>query len=378
MKKVLAFDDVLLTPKFSFKRSRTEANTSQIFLGMPLKQPIIAANMDTVCSPQMAAAMAINGAVGALHRFYPTIEDNVQAFYEAKDAIHNSKTVAPHSYVIGSVGIGEKELERAKALVKAGCQHILIDVAHGAGVHVVEQYDSLRRLLPSDVYIIVGNFANAEGILEFNKYSKSERKPDAFKVGVGGGSNCSTRIVTGCGWPTLASVQNCVTTGFPIIADGGIRNSGDIAKSLAAGASIVMLGSLLAGTDETPGDVIFEPARPESNIEYYITSLMKHFGFGGMIKFDGGVIKYKKYRGSASAESYEVQGKTASHRAPEGVSRLVEYKGPVADVLTTLDGGLRSAMTYLDAGTIPEIKENAIMVEISGAGMAESRPHGKS
>lgn len=378
MKKVLSFDDVLLSPQFSYKRSRKEVSLSSTFLGMPLDSPIIAANMDTICSAPMAASMAVNGAVGALHRFC-TIEENVQMYYDAKDAIHNNVTKAPHAYVIGSVGIGELELDRAKALVKAGCKHILIDVAHGAGIHVVEQYDLLRRSLDDSVYIIVGNFATADGIKAFNVESVSERKPDAFKVGVGGGSNCSTRIVTGCGWPTLASVLDCATTGYPIIADGGIKESGDIVKCLAAGASMVMIGSLLAGTDETPGEVIKKISWESQLLDYWNAwteeQNIENAKALRQWKWFPTIKKYKKYRGSASAESYEVQGKAATHRAPEGVSRMVAYKGPVKDVLDTLHGGVRSGMTYLNATTLTDLT-TCDMVEISSSGMAESRPHG--
>lgn len=354
----LSFDDTLLTPQFSTLESRKDVSTSINWLGIPLTSPIISSNMDSVTNSQMAATMALNGAVGTLHRFN-TIDENVQEYYTAKDIIFNNVNNAPHSSVIGSVGIGDVEYERAIRLAKAGCQHILIDVAHGAAIHVVKQYDRLRRSLDDSVYIIVGNFAKARSIEEFNKHSTCSRKPDSYKIGVGSGSNCSTRIVTGCGWPTLASLLDCKQLGLSLIADGGMKNSGDIVKALAAGADVVMLGSLLAGTDETPGEIISQ------QVDDAI--------------IDGiPVPKFtlnKKYRGSASAESYAVQGKTATHRAPEGVSRLVPYKGPVVDVLNTLNGGIRSGMTYLNASSLTELR-NCEIVQVSNSGHIEGTPHG--
>lgn len=366
MKKLLTFDDVLITPLFSEKENRTDeyVNPGVNYLGIPLTKPIIASNMDTICSSEMAAAMALNGAVGALHRFN-TIEENIKEYYAAKDLIYNNvsyNSSVHSSAIIGSVGIGDVEYERAIALTKAGCKHILIDVAHGAATHVVRQYDRIRRVLDDSVYIIVGNFATADSIKLFNERCQSSRKADSFKLGIGGGSNCSTRIVTGCGWPTLASVLDCKDITAPLIADGGIKTSGDIAKSLVAGVSVVMVGSLLAGTDETPGELVDSFGRPWNGDS-------DHHSYSPTDK------KFKKYRGSASAESYAAQGKTAKHRAPEGVSRLVECKGPVANVLNTLTGGLRSSMTYLNAGTLAELRE-CELVEISTNGHKESTPHG--
>lgn len=354
MQELLSFDDILLSPKFSFIKSRKDVDTSQFFLGLNLSTPILSSNMDTITEYQMAAAMALNGGVGALHRFQ-TIDQNVKDFHNTQDLIVNSNLyTGQYTKPIVSIGIGSNEIERALALYEAGATHFLIDVAHGAAMHVVEQYDRLLSLLDTEVQVIVGNFSDASGIEAFNYHVKSRRKPNAFKIGIGGGSLCTTRIVTGCGAPTLSSILDCSRTGAVLIADGGIRNSGDYSKALAAGATTVMLGGLLAGTEEAPGDPVWEPTQ---------ASIAKP--------------KFKVYRGSASHESYNVQGKTSPHRSPEGESTLVPYKGPVKDVLQQLNSGLRSAMSYCNSSNLTEFRERAKMMRVTEAGAKESKPHGK-
>jgi IMP dehydrogenase len=307
---------------------------------MKLNLPIISSNMDTVTGSEMARAMFNSGAVGSLHRF-STIEDNVKQFLDS-----------PNRSIV-SVGLGISELDRALALSNAGAFTILVDVAHGASMKVVQQVKDLRGILPEDTQIIVGNFATARSIKDF-LYHLGNYRVDAWKVGIGGGSACLTRVVTGCGMPTLASVIDCASLGLPIIADGGMRNSGDIAKALAAGATTVMLGGMLAGTLETPGEVIWDQE-------------------GGYLLNTG----HKKYRGSASTESYEVQGKIASHRSYEGDSYLVPYKGPVKDILQQIEGGLRSSLSYVGANNLEEFRERATLVQITGQGFKENGSHGK-
>lgn len=341
MRECLSFDDVLIVPKFSTITSRKNVNLSSNFLGLNLQLPIISSNMDTITEATMASAMALNGGIGALHRFN-SIEQNVNQF---KSTIGN---------VFVSIGIGDNEYERALALKEAGATHFIIDVAHGAATHVVEMYDRLREILPENCYIVVGNFATGESIRQFNNHIKSKRKPDAYKCGIGGGSNCSTRVITGCGLPTIASILDCSTNGHITIADGGILNSGDIAKALAAGASMVMIGNLLSGTNETPGEIEWS---------YDETGHLVTPGF-------------KKYRGSASKESYEVQGKISEHRTPEGISRMVACKGPVKDILQQLEAGLKSSFTYVGASDMINFRENAELVRTTNSGAIESTPHG--
>jgi IMP dehydrogenase len=374
MQQDIAFSDVLINPKFNLIESRANVSLETKFAGLTLRIPIISSNMDTVTESTMAAAMSLNGGIGALHRF-STVDQNVQMYYDSMDKTINSKDFVLNSSKsisrpIVSIGVGDAEFERAMQLAEAGAQVFLIDVAHGASMAVVKQYDRLRGRLGSNASIIVGNFANRKSIEDWLTHSKSGRKPDGLKIGIGGGSNCSTRVVTGCGRSTLSSLLDCVDVGLDLIADGGIRDSGDIAKSLAAGAKVVMLGSLLAGTDEAPGEVTEWEEVPTGK---YILS--DNLLTGGWPETRS-IPKSKSYRGSASSESYAAQGKTATHRAPEGVSRTVPYKGAVKDILQTLEAGVRSAFTYVGASTSDEFRENAELVEISHSAHIESTPHG--
>ena len=350
MKKLLAFDDVLLIPKFNYVESRADVNLESNFLGLNLRLPIFSANMDSVTESKMAAAMSKVGGVGCLHRFQD-IESNIKMFDDSVDLMAQNHYPINKPFV--SIGLGSNEFERALALEEAGATHFVIDVAHGASMAVVKQYDRLRSSLKTNAVIIVGNFANAQSIKDFNHHVKSSKRPEAFKVGIGGGSVCSTRIVTGCGSPTFGSVLDCVSSGVDVIADGGIRNSGDIAKCLGAGARAVMVGSLLAGSSETPGEIFYT-----QNGEY--------------LDEPG----YKIYRGSASSDSYKSQNKVANHRTAEGVSRKVEYKGSTLDILQNLEAGVRSAFTYVGASDLVSFRENAEFSEITSNGLTENHPHG--
>jgi IMP dehydrogenase len=370
--KDLAFDDVLINPSFSEIESRADVDLSADFLGMKLKLPILSANMDTITGSKMAAALAELGCVGALHRFMD-VQKNKEEFL-ASIILQETNELYNKNPIV-SVGLGESEYERAMALFGAGATHLLIDVAHGASIGVVKQYDLIRGKVKDNAAIIVGNFANAESIHAFNLRSASSRRMDSAKVGIGGGSMCTTRIVTGCGRSTLSSILDCVSTGIPIIGDGGFRTSGDVAKALAAGAQAVMLGGMFAGTRETPAfeqnvDAIFEPLL-EAN-KHLDPSFLRRKAIL-QVTYNGEI----KYRGSASQESYVVQGKVASHRSAEGESTTVKYKGPVKDVVQQIEGGLRSAMTYVGAHNYEEFRKFAELVEISGSTVAESRAHGK-
>lgn len=367
MKKCLSFDDVLIEPQFSEIESRIDVDTRVDFCGVTLKVPVISSNMDSVTGPAMAKAMRHHGGIGALHRFC-TIEENVEMYKEAiffKSYLDN----------IVSIGIGEKELERAEALYHAGANIFLVDVAHGASRSVVDQVKELRKLLTLNTKIIVGNFATAKTIRDF-KYHLGDHRVDAWKVGIGGGSACLTRVVTGCGLPTLESIIDCSTVGDPIIGDGGIRTSGDFAKALAAGATTVMVGGMLAGCDESPGELVNQFGYTLNQKPDELHEMMREAaGIQEWLK--GGYTPFKKYRGSASKESYEVQGKLADHRTPEGEAFLVPYTGPVANVLQKLDAGLRSSMSYVGANNLTEFRELASLVEITSNGAAENKAHGK-
>jgi IMP dehydrogenase len=337
MKEVLSFDDVLIVPNFSNIASRKEVDTTSF----GLKVPIISSNMDTITGHAMATEMSRLSAGACLHRF-STVQENIDEFKKS-----------PKSTMV-SIGIGPAELERAIWLFESGATYFVIDVAHGAATHVVQQYEKIRSIVKDNASIMVGNFATQKNIDDFNHASNTSKSPNAYKVGIGGGSLCTTRVVTGCGLPTFASIVDCARANVPVIADGGIRNSGDIVKALAAGASAVMVGGLLSGTDETPGEIVKKQEQ--------------QFPFEKW---------YKKYRGSASRESYEVQGKVADHRAPEGETTLVQYKGKVETVIQNLMGGLRSGMSYVGASTIEELQKNVQFVRITDSGKTESRAHAK-
>lgn len=332
----LTFDDVLIAPSFSNLRSRKDVDLSS----MELSLPIISSNMDTITGEQMAIAMGKAGGMGVLHRFW-SIEDNVKAFV-------NANIEAPNVGV--SIGISDEEKQRAEALIDAGAKLVFIDVAHGAQVAVAEQVKFLREKYSSNIEIIAGNFATGDSIRHFClELNDTNLFPDAFKVGIGPGSVCTTRIKTGVGVPQLYAIMSCANLGMTIVADGGMRNSGDIAKALAAGATSVMLGGMLAGTKETPGEIIY----PEGE--------------------KAGPIKV--YRGSASKESYVDQNKIAEWRSAEGVYTTVPARGSVVEVLQDIEGGLRSAFTYVGASNLKEFQENATFIKISNSSLKENSAH---
>jgi IMP dehydrogenase len=348
MRELLTFDDVLIVPKFSHLESRSQVNLSTNIRALQFSLPVISANMDTVTGPRLAQAMIQNGAQACLHRF-GTIDQTIQDFLATKGYENKDPAMV-------SIGLGPMELERAKALFDVGAHTFVIDVAHGAQISVVKQVKALRELLGRHVNLVVGNFASGASVETFIHYVGMD--VDAFKVGIGPGSACTTRIKTGVGYPQLSAIMDItrtlIQTGIPVIADGGIKKPGDIAKAIGAGASMVMLGGMLAGTEETPGELVMK-------------------GEGG----DWNVSKWKKYRGSASLESYQAQGKEAKHRAAEGESFLVPYKGTVADVLQDIEGGLRSAMTYVGARNLDEFKRQCEFVRVSSSTIAENGAHGK-
>jgi IMP dehydrogenase len=330
MNKLLDFDSVLIEPQFSMVRSRKDVDVSTDFLGMKLSLPVMNSNMDTVASPALCRSLAEYGTVGTLHRFW-SIEENVQAF---KDSITNG--IRP----IVSIGIGDVEFERAKALYAVGANRIMLDVAHAANVAVVEMYNRLVKEFRAP-YMIVGDFGTGKEIKMF--LEKVERKPDAIKVGIGVGSVCHTKLVTGVGNAALSCLLDCSEelkyhqiSNIKLVLDGGVNQIGDIAKALVAGADVVISGSMFAGTDEAAGNVFF-PKDDNGNA----------------------LPAIKVYRGSASLPSYEVQGKVAMWRAPEGTEIQVECKGPALNVLNNINGGLRSSLSYVGAFNLDEFKTKA-------------------
>lgn len=355
MFKALSFDDVLMVDKFSEIASRKDVDPSVNFLGLKLTTPVISSNMDCVTGVSMARAMGSLGVGACLPRFW-SIQENVESFKEV------------HSETIVSCGIGETELERAKCLFEAGASRILVDVAAGATSAVVEHTRKLRGIVNGNAAIIVGNFSNAAALKTF--LHKLPCRIDAVKVGIGGGAACLTRVVTGCGMPTLASIIDCREVGLPIIADGGIRNSGDFAKSMAAGATTVMCGKLFVGCGESPAKAAY--VKNGKVIE--MTDPLYEAA-----NWNDGIVPSlcKRYSGSASAESYEAQGKLADWRTPEGDSYWVPVCGPVAEVVQKLNAGLRSAMAYNNSLTINDFWTNAEFIQITTNGALEGTAHGK-
>jgi IMP dehydrogenase len=332
--KGLTFDDVLLVPNHSEISSRRHPQLkSRLTKSISLELPIISANMDTVTGSAMAIKMASLGGLGILHRFM-TIEEQVEEVKKIKAA-----TTTP---VAASIGVKEEGMKRAHALVEAGVSLLTLDIAHGDSVMMLETLDYVKKHFPH-VQVIAGNVATADAVRRLIDHGA-----DSIKVGIGPGSMCTTRIITGCGVPQLSAIAMCVDEAkrhhIPVIADGGIKNSGDIMKAYAAGAETVMLGSMLAGCEETPGEV------------------------------QGGK---KKYRGMASKDAQvSWRGELPQGMAPEGESRWIACKGSVAHILNEIAGGIRSGMTYVNAQTIQEIHLQARFIEMTSSGMQESRPHG--
>lgn len=330
----LTFNDVLLVPQRSDVRSRREPELrTRLTKTLFLDKPFISANMDTVTESPMAIAMSMQGGLGILHRFM-SITDQVREVEKLKDS--GAKILS------ASIGVNQDFQDRTRALVAAGVNVMTIDIAHGHSVAMFETLKWLKDTFP-EVQVIAGNVATPQACVDL-----IEAGADAIKVGIGPGSMCTTRVITGCGVPQLTAIAMCAEVArernVPVIADGGIKTSGDVVKALAAGAEAVMLGSILSGTLETPGEI-------------------RH--------------GKKEYRGMASkAAQVSWRGEVPAGMAPEGESRLVAIKGHVSDVISELSGGLRSGMSYLNATTIAEIAQNARFMEMSGMGYHESRAHG--
>lgn len=332
--RALTYDDVLLVPQKSEVRSRRDPDLStRLTRRYKIDKPFISANMDTITESEMAIAMSQQGAFGILHRFM-SINDQVA---------HVEKMRAAGVKLRGaSIGVNQDYKDRAKGLVAAGVNILTIDIAHGHSVSMLETLKWLKDTFP-DVDVIAGNVATPQATRDL-----IEAGADAIKVGIGPGSMCTTRIITGCGVPQLTAVALCaevaIEAGVPLIADGGIKTSGDIVKALAAGADTVMLGSILSGTLETPGPI-------------------RH--------------GKKEYRGMASkAAQVSWRGEVPEGMAPEGEATYVAIKGHVSDVISELSGGLRSGMSYLNALSVGEIRDKGVFMEMSSMGLYESRAHG--
>jgi IMP dehydrogenase len=367
------FDDVLIKPRFSKIASRADVDLSFNGDGFPyMELPIISANMDTITGSDMAHAMIFGGGQACLHRF-SSIEENVQQFLDAR-LVATGECRIP----MVSVGLGNKELDRARALFGAGAFTFIVDVAHGASMGVVQQVRALREIFNDRIAVVVGNFATGESVKDFLEICP---EVDGFKVGIGPGSLCTTRIKTGVGFPQLSAImeisQVLKRTGIPVIADGGMKTPGDCAKALGAGASMLMIGSMLAGTEESPGETqyLHKSGKTFKLEDFPVSVDYSYFSKELQQEFQSKIPKVKKYRGSASQESYEAQGKTGSHRTAEGESTFVPYKGAVKDILQDIEGGLRSAFSYVGACNLKEFHDKVEFVKVSNATKIENSAH---
>jgi IMP dehydrogenase len=332
----LSYDDVLIVPKYSDIRSRSEVSTkTDLGNGLVLDLPIIASPMDTISEAAMAACLGNAGGAAIIHR-YNGIEMQARMAQIAID-------VADKNINIGAaVGISGDFIERALTLIESGATFLCVDVAHGHHILMKEAIEKIRYAVGDGVHLMAGNIATLEGINDLADWGA-----DSIRCNIGGGSICSTRVQTGHGVPGLQTIIECTKTDrdVAIIADGGIRNSGDMVKAFACGADAVMCGSLLAGTDESPGKVTEDT--------------------------DG--TRWKTYRGMASKEAQvNWRGNYSSY---EGVSARVPYRGSVVKILEDLERGIRSGFSYSGARSLTEFQSVAELIKQTTAGMGESRTH---
>lgn len=338
----LTFDDVLLVPQLTAIESRSNVSlktklTKKISLGIPL----VSANMDTVTESDMAIAIAELGGIGIIHRFL-TIDAEVEEI----------KKVKKKKLLVGAaVGIRADYLERTRALIKAGVDAIVIDVAHGHSTFFAKVLRELTKKFPKTDFI-AGNVATAQATEEMIKNGAA-----GVKVGIGPGALCTTRIVTGSGVPQLTAISESVEVankyGIPVIADGGIKQSGDIVKALAAGASSVMIGTLFAGCEESPALTFFR-----NNKKYKMTR--------GMASLMANADRQKK------DESVK---KDLKKYAAEGVEAIVPFRGKVFDLVHQLMGGVKSGFSYCGAATINDLWKKAEFIQITQSSLVESGPH---
>ena len=342
IKEALTFDDVLLLPRFSnILPSETDISLN-LTKNIKLKTPFLSSAMDTVTESTMAIAIAQSGGIGIIHRNLEII----------KQCAEVKKVKKKNLFVGAAIGTTQEDLKRGKMLVENGVDLIVIDTAHGHSAKVLKTLSMIKK--NNRIPICVGNIATAEAAKKL--YNSGA---DIIKVGIGPGSICTTRMVAGIGVPQITAIMEVYKAlkgkKIKIISDGGIKFSGDIAKALAAGADAIMMGSIFAGTNESPG---------------------KKFKIKN--KF------YKQYRGMGSIGAmsagssnryFQKNYKDKSKFVPEGVDGRVEFKGNVSKIIYQLKGGLRSSMGYIGAKKLSDIKKNAKFIKITKAGFYESMVH---
>lgn len=352
----LTFDDVLLVPAYSEVLPREVSTKARFTRNISLNIPIVSAAMDTVSEKAMAIMIARKGGISVVHKNM-SIEAQARQIREVKEYPAEGDKIPcldaeGRLRVAAGVGITADVLDRVTALVEAGVDAIVLDSAHGDSHGVVEALRKIKAVYP-ELDTVVGNIATAEAAVRL-----IEAGADSLKVGIGPGSICTTRIIAGVGVPQISAIYDVAKaaegSGVPVIADGGLRYSGDIVKALAAGGDSVMIGSMFAGTDEAPGEIFEENGR-----------------------------KFKSYRGMGSVDAmkagsrdrYFQDGEDSTKKlVPEGVVARVPYKGSVGDIIYQLVGGIRSGMGYCGAADIDAL-HSARFVRITANGLVENHPH---
>lgn len=349
----ITFDDVLLVPGYSTFPKEDAVIASSLHEKIHLNIPIISSPMDTVTEYEMAVAMAQNGALGIIHRNM-SIENQVSIIEKVKQ----KQPVSPLSAIddnnrllVGAAISPNDSEERVEKMIECGVDLIVIDSAQGYSSLIIKNIKNIKTQFPS-IPIMAGNVATYEGA-----QALIDAGTDILRVGIGPGSICSTRVVTGVGIPQITAIlevaKACVLTSTKIVADGGIKQTGDIAKAIACGAHGVMLGSLLASREESAGETVVQQEK-----------------------------KYKKTRGMGSLKAivegskrYETSLSTPKKIITEGVEGLVEYQGSVHDYLHQIEGSLKSSLFYVGTENIKEFHEKAQFIKISPSSIKENHPH---
>jgi IMP dehydrogenase len=334
----ICFDDILMVPQYSEVISRSTVDLKMPIGGYSwLDFPVIASPMDTVCEKDMAIAIAESGGVGIIHRFM-----------SAKNQIRMVEEVYNYNDLELPVGAALSSTfveEHVEKLINAGASMLLIDTANGHSKMAIDAVIRLKNIVGEYIHVMAGNVSTIEGFIALDVAGA-----DSVRVGIGGGSMCTTRIVSGHGIPTLSSIINIreakdkFNLNAGIIADGGIRSTGDMVKAFAAGADAVMLGSMLAGTEEAPGDLYFE-----------------------------GDKKFKSFRGMASKEA----NKYKDIAVAEGISTRIPYKGSVKDIIKDIKGGLGSGCSYSGVDYLHDLYKDSMYTRVSPLSVEESLPHGR-
>lgn len=346
MKLSLTYDDVSIIPQYSEIQSRSEISLkTKLTKKRKLKIPLVASPMDTVVGLDMMIKMEKLGGIAFLPRF-ESIEDQVEIIIQFKEYFKNDEAFSGN---IGAcIGVQEYHFNNAIKLLNAGVNIILIDIAHGHHILMKNMMDKLNILKSKmDFEIIAGNIATSEAAKDLIDWGA-----DCLRCGIGGGSACTTRKNSATGIPMITTISDIYEISkqhdVPLMADGGIRYSGDVGKAIGAGAGTVMIGSLFAGTDESPGEIISDG-------------------------FSLNSTRMKEFRGSASRSSKIDRGEKNNNI--EGISKLIPYKGSVENIIISILDGLRSAMSYTGSDTIPKMNEKCSFTRVTLNGEAEAIPH---